>query len=78
MRSGWRIAAISLTATVLSLGNVTAEEETKLAGPSGDPSIVSPDAKIETLFDGAMFTEGPAVAPDGSVYFSDITFSHQS
>ena len=75
MRSGWRIAAISLTATVLSWGNVAAEEEAELAAPSGDPSIVSPDATIETLFDGAVFTEGPAVAPDGSVYFSDITFT---
>jgi gluconolactonase len=52
-----------------------AAEEVELAGPSGDESIVSHDAKIETLFDGAFFTEGPAVAPDGSVYFSDITFT---
>ena len=42
--------------------------------PSGDASIVSPDAKLELLFSDAFFTEGAAVAPDGSVYFSDITF----
>jgi gluconolactonase len=30
------------------------------------------------LFDGAFFSEGPAVAPDGSVYFSDITFAGPS
>lgn len=35
--------------------------------------IVSEDAQLELLFDGGFFTEGPAVAPDGSVYFSDIT-----
>jgi gluconolactonase len=50
----------------------------ELAAPSGDPSIVSPDARIEELFTEAFFTEGPAVALDGSVYFSDITFTHAS
>ena len=43
--------------------------------PSGDPSIISEGAKLEVLFADAFFTEGPAVAPDGSVYFSDITMS---
>ena len=33
---------------------------------------------LELLYDGAVFTEGPAVAPDGSVYFSDITASARS
>ncbi len=36
--------------------------------------IVAPGARLELLFDGGFFTEGPAQAPDGSVYFSDITF----
>jgi gluconolactonase len=41
--------------------------------------IVPPDAKLEKLFDGGVvLTEGVAVAPDGMVYFSDITFSHVS
>jgi gluconolactonase len=40
---------------------------------------VPPDAKLEKLFDGGrVLTEGVAVAPDGMVYFSDITFSHVS
>lgn len=44
--------------------------------PSGD-AIVSPDAKLELLFTRSAdikggLTEGPAVAPDGSIYFSDI------
>ena len=46
--------------------------------PEGDPAIVSHDARLEVLFDEAFFTEGPTVAFDGSVYFSDITFTHGS
>jgi len=51
-----------------------------LAAPASaaDP-IVPPDAKLETVFDGGLvLTEGVAVAPDGIVYFSDITFTHVS
>jgi gluconolactonase len=51
-----------------------------LASPAtaADP-IVPPDAKLETVFDGGLvLTEGVAVAPDGMVYFSDITFTHVS
>src|SRR5436190_6218037 len=41
--------------------------------------VVSPDAKLEKIFDGGLvLTEGVAVAPDGMVYFSDITFTHVS
>lgn len=41
--------------------------------------IVPPDAKLETLFDGCLvLSEGCTVAPDGQVYFSDITFTHVS
>ena len=45
---------------------------------SGDSRIIPLGAKLEKLFDGAFFTEGAAVAPDGAVYFSDITFTYQS
>ncbi len=51
-----------------------------LASPAAaaDP-IVPPDAKLEKIFDGGLvLTEGVAVAPDGMVYFSDITFTHVS
>jgi gluconolactonase len=34
--------------------------------------------KLEMLFDGGVFTEGPAAAPDGTIYFSDITFAEGS
>lgn len=46
--------------------------------PRGD-AIVSSEARLELLFtrsapiEGGL-TEGPAVAPDGSIYFSDIPF----
>lgn len=41
--------------------------------------IVPPGAKLEKLFDrGLVLTEGVAVAPDGMVYFSDITFTSVS
>jgi gluconolactonase len=47
--------------------------------PGGKPPIVPPGAKLEEIFDrGLVLTEGVAVAPDGMVYFSDITFSNAS
>lgn len=46
--------------------------------PSGDPNILPPDSRLKKIFSGAFFSEGAAVAPDGSVYFSDITFTFQS
>ena len=47
-----------------------------LPAPTGD-SIVEPGARFEVLYtrpetDAGGLTEGPAVAPDGSIYFSDI------
>src|SRR5262245_43037792 len=57
--------------TLLTLGFASAIS-------AADP-VVSPDAKLEKLFDGGLvLTEGVAVAPDGMVYFSDITFTHVS
>jgi gluconolactonase len=38
--------------------------------------IVPADAKLEKLFESRVLTEGVSVAPDGMVYFSEITFSH--
>lgn len=36
------------------------------------------NARFERLFDGGFFLDGPAVAPDGSVHFSDLTHSRKS
>jgi gluconolactonase len=43
-----------------------------------DTAGVFADSQLETLFDGAFFTEGPAMGPDGLLYFSDITFTARS
>jgi gluconolactonase len=37
--------------------------------------IVAPGAELEQLFDGGFWTEGPAVGPDGRIYFCDITMT---
>lgn len=42
-----------------------------------DP-IFPTDAKLEKLFESHVLTEGVSVAPDGMVYFSEITFSHKA
>jgi gluconolactonase len=48
------------------------------AQPPGN-AIVPAGAKLEKLFDGGLvLTEGVASAPDGTIYFSDITFTHVS
>src|SRR5947199_5912083 len=48
-----------------------------VAGPAAADPVVPPDAKLEKLFDGGLvLTEGVCVAPDGMVYFSDLTFTH--
>ncbi len=50
------------------------------ADRDNDETVIIPlDAKLEKLFDGgSVLTEGCACAPDGSIYFSDITFTFQS
>lgn len=45
---------------------------------SAEDPIVAPDAVLEKVFEGRFLTEGVSVAPDGMVYFSEITFSHLS
>ena len=69
-----RLAGVAFLCVAFSAVSARAE----LPKPTGD-SIVSPDAKFELLFKRSApikggLTEGPAVAPDGSIYFSDIPF----
>ena len=45
---------------------------------NADDPIVPPNAKLEKLFESHVLTEGVSVAPDGMVYFSEITFSNKS
>ncbi|MGI9436995.1 MAG: SMP-30/gluconolactonase/LRE family protein [Geminicoccaceae bacterium] len=66
----------ALSLAVFNSGNLPAQQAAADFGPpTGDPTIVSADARLELLFDDACFTEGVTVAPDGQVYFSDITFT---
>ncbi len=56
----------------------TAMAADTLPPPSGE-TIVAPEGRLELLFTRSApiqggLTEGPAVAPDGSIYFSDIPF----
>jgi len=45
---------------------------------AADEPIFAADAVLEKLFEGKVLTEGVSVAPDGMVYFSEITFSNKS
>src|SRR5438132_13384048 len=59
-----------LVIVALTIGFVT-------QSPAQDNPIVPKVAKLELLFDGGVaLTEGCVSAPDGTIYFSDITFSH--
>ena len=40
--------------------------------------IFSPGAKLEKVYEGGHLTEGVAAAPDGTIYFSDITFTRET
>jgi gluconolactonase len=40
--------------------------------------IFAPNAKLEKIYEGGHLTEGVAVAPDGTVFFSDITFTTET
>lgn len=66
-------------AVLIALGATShvasAQSPTEFVPPTGDAAIISANAGLELLFDDACFTEGVTVAPDGLVYFSDITFT---
>ena len=47
-----------------------------LLGAEGE--IFPVNAKLETLFTGAVLSEGAAAGLDGTIYFSDITFTYTS
>lgn len=62
----------------LSLLTLAVCELTMSRGSHAAEPIVPPGAKLEKLFESNVLTEGVAVAPDGMVYFSEITFSNAS
>jgi len=72
----WTLAfSRSVAVAGLTLGTSLAVLAEDLPAPTGDPSVIPAGAKLEKLFDGDCFAEGPTVGPDNMVYFSDITFT---
>src|SRR5207247_6605322 len=68
----------SLASIAVCLFVASSVHAAEVPKPTGD-HIVDPDAKLELLYTRTApisggLTEGPAVAPDGSIYFSDIPF----
>ena len=54
-------------------GFAAAQSDAGFPAPTG--SVFPSGAKVEKLFDGDCFAEGPSVGLDNMVYFSDITFT---
>ena len=59
----------------LLLLNTTLAFAQNAAPPSGSPDVLPSGSKLEQLFTGGVLSEGAAAAPDGTIYFSDITFT---
>ena len=57
---------------LLALSGIALGTSAEPAKPSGSPSILPSSSRLEELWNQGEFTEGVAVAADGSVYFSDI------
>jgi hypothetical protein len=68
------VAVSAVTLTMSPGQTARAADPSTFPAPTGDRAVLPPDSRLELLFDGACaLTEGVAVAPDGMVYFSDIT-----
>lgn len=71
--SRWPGSRLAIVAPLLLLaffaGRLVAATEFQ---PTAQDTIVSPDAKLELLWDRGEFTEGPAADADGAILFSDI------
>lgn len=66
------------TLLVAMLGGVLFAPVVRGELPATQNEYVEPGAQLELIFDGGcVLTEGVAAAPDGRIYFSDITFSHR-
>ena len=80
MSTCWTTSALKGVVSLIMMPLLMVALSVKVRGAEivieGDPSIVAADADLELIFaGGAVLTEGCAVAPNGMVYFSDITFS---
>lgn len=69
-------SALACASFVLAGSAALAADDAGFPQPSGDPSIVSPEARVELLFDGGCaVAEGVSAGHDGQIYFSDVTFT---
>ena len=67
--------AVGLRCVLVSKLDDKKKSQLKLANgfsPTAQDSIVDSDRSMKLLWNDGEFTEGPAPAPDGSIYFSDI------
>jgi gluconolactonase len=71
-----RSASFALACCVAA-GTLVADVSADERKITGDPAIVPADAQLEELWNDGTFTEGVAVGPDGTVYFSDIPFENK-
>ncbi len=69
---------IRLTCSLLRMAAGLLAISASVSISAAEEPIVASDAVLEKLFEGNVLTEGVSTAPDGMVYFSEITFSHKS
>jgi gluconolactonase len=63
--------AVGLRCVLTAVTTATAAASAEFR-PTAQDKIVPPGAKLEMVWGEGDFTEGPALAPDGSIFFSDI------
>lgn len=68
-----RTLALAACLPALPIAPAQAQQAGFQPGP-----VFAADARLESVFAGGHFLEGPAAAPDGTVYFSDITITAQT
>ncbi len=70
------VAVFALLSFALGLGGCRSADlvsfEVGAFSPTSQGAIVAPHTPIELLWNDGEFTEGPALAPDGTILFSDI------
>ncbi|HEX5103681.1 MAG TPA: SMP-30/gluconolactonase/LRE family protein [Pirellulaceae bacterium] len=64
--------AIGLRCVLAFVAAPLGDGPTKNFTPTAQAKVVPADSKLEKLWAEGEFTEGPALAPDGSILFSDI------
>lgn len=67
-----RLTALTATLILAVLGLVAADCAIAQSGSTLPQTLIAPDAALSRVSGEYSFTEGPAVAADGSVFFTDI------